>query len=333
VFFRKILDRLATLPGVVAATEASSFPPYSFGWTEVLVLGKAHSEGWGTTFDLCSEGYFQTLGRTLLRGRLLSRSDVESARHVTVINQTLTSRYFANENPIGQKIKFSTFEEWAADFPRDAYFEIIGVIADAKNSGLQDEPKPEVYFPYTITGTGSRGILVRTAGDSNLMLAGLRQEATAVDPDVAISLAGTIESFLGRWYYAGPRFTLIVLAAFGGIGLLLVLIGIFSVMAYIVSLQTHEIGVRMALGAQRNDVLGMVLKKGLTLILAGTMAGLVASLAITRLVAGEIWGVSVTDPWTFSAVAALILVAGLAACLFPAHRATQVDPLISLHYE
>jgi putative ABC transport system permease protein len=333
VFFRKILDRLATLPGVVAATEASSSPPYSFGWTEMLVLGKTRSEGWGTTFDLCSEGYFQTLGRTLLRGRLLSRGDVESARHVTVINQTLASRYFANENPIGQKIKFSTFEEWAADFPRDAYFEIIGVIADAKNNGLQDAPKPEVYLPYTITGTGSRGIMVRTAGDSHLISASLRQEATAVDPDVAVSLEGTIESFLGRWYYAGPRFTLIVLAAFGGIGLLLVLIGIFSVMAYTVSLQMHEIGVRMAIGAQRNDVLGMVLKRDLRLILAGTMTGLVASLAITRLVASEIWGVSVTDPWTFSAVAALILVVGTAACLFPAHLATQADPLVALHYE
>jgi len=333
VFFRKLLDRLATLPGVIAATEASSFPPYSFGWTEVLVPGKTHAEPWGTTFDLCSEGYFQTLGRTLLRGRLLSRSDVESARHVTVINQTLARRYFANENPVGQRIKFSTFEEWAADWPRNAYFEIIGVIADAKNNGLQDAPKPEVYFPYTITSTGSRGVMATTAGNSSQLLANLRKEITAMDPDVAVSDDGTIESFLERWYYAGPHFTLIILTAFGGIGLFLVLIGIFSVMAYTVSLQTHEIGIRMALGAQRNDVLGMVLKKGLVLILSGTITGLVASVAVTRLMASQIWGVSATDPWTFSAVAALILVAGLAACLFPAHRATQVDPLVSLHYE
>ena len=333
VFFRKLLDRLATLPGVIAATEASSFPPYSFGWTEVLVPGKTHAEPWGTTFDLCSEGYFQTLGRTLLRGRLLLRSDVESARHVTVINQTLARRYFANENPVGQRIKFSTFEEWAADWPRNAYFEIIGVIADAKNNGLQDAPKPEVYFPYTITSTGSRGVMATTAGNSSQLLANLRKEITAMDPDVAVSDDGTIESFLERWYYAGPHFTLIILTAFGGIGLFLVLVGIFSVMAYTVSLQTHEIGIRMALGAQRNDVLGMVLKKGLVLILSGTMTGLVASVAVTRLMASQIWGVSATDPWTFSAVAALILVAGLAACLFPAHRATQVDPLVSLHYE
>jgi putative ABC transport system permease protein len=150
---------------------------------------------------------------------------------------------------------------------------------------------------------------------------------------VAISDAGSIESFLGRWYYAGPRFTLIILGTFGVTGLLLVLIGIFSVMAYVVSLQTHEIGIRMALGAQRNDVLRMVLKRGLALILAGTMAGLVASLAMTRLMASQIWGVSTTDPWTFSAVAAIILAVGLTACLFPARRATQVDPLVALHYE
>jgi hypothetical protein len=287
----------------------------------------------GATFDLCSEGYFQTLNRDLLRGRLLSRSDVESARRVTVINQTLARAYFGNENPVGQRIKFSTWEEYAADWPRDAYFEIIGEIADARNSGLQDAPRPEVYFPYTLTGNGPRGIMVRSARNSNSILASLRNEIAAVAPDVAISDAGSIESFLGRWYYAGPRFTLIILGIFGVTGLLLVLIGIFSVMAYVVSLRTHEIGIRMALGAQRNDVLGMVLKKGLALILAGTIAGLVASVAMTRLMASQIWGVSTTDPWTFSTAAAIILAAGLAACLFPACRATQVDPLVALHYE
>ena len=333
VFFEKVLDRLATAPGVIAATEATSLPPYSFGWTEVVIPGKTHSEPWGTTFDLCSEGYFQTLGRRLLRGRLLSHSDVESARHVAIINQTLARTYFGSDDPVGQKIKFSTFEEWAADWPRDAYFEIIGTIADASNSGLQDAPRPEVYLPYTLTGTGGRKIMARTASSSSLVLESLWREIAAVDSDVAISDAGSIETFLRRWYYAGPQFTLIILTTFGGIGLLLVLMGIFSVMAYTVSLQTHEIGIRMALGAQQNDVLRMVLKKGLALIATGTIAGLAAGLAFTRLMSSQIWGVSPTDPWTFSAVAALILPVGLAACLFPARKATQVDPLVSLHYE
>lgn len=333
VFIEKVLDRLATTPGVIAATEADSLPPYSFGWTEVVIPGKTHSEPWGATFDMCSEGYFQTLGRRLLRGELLSHSDVESARHVAVINQTLSRTYFGSDDPVGQKIKFSTFEEWAADWPRDAYFEIIGIIADAKNTGLQDPPRPEVYFPYTVTGTGPRKIMARTASNSSLVLESLRREIAAVDSEVAVSDAGSIETFLRRGYYARPQFTLIILTTFGGIGLLLVLMGIFSVMAYTVSLRTHEIGIRMALGAQQNDVLRMVLKKGLALIATGTIAGLAAGLALTRLMSSQIWGVSPTDPWTFSAVAALILSIGLAACLFPARKAARVDPLVSLHYE
>jgi predicted permease len=333
VFFEKVLDRLAAVPGVIAATEATSLPPYSFGWTEVVIPGKTHSEPWGTTFDLCSEGYFQTLGRHLLRGRLLSHGDVESARHVAIINQTLARTYFGSDDPVGQKIKFSTFEEWAADWPRDAYFEIIGIIADAKNSGLQDAPRPEAYLPYTVTGTGPRMIMARTASSSGLLPDSLRREIAAVDSDVAVSDAGSIETFLKHWYYAGPQFTLIILITFGAIGLLLVLMGIVSVMAYTVSLQTHEIGIRMALGAQQNHVLRMVLKKGMALIATGTIAGLAAGLALTRLMSSQIWGVSPTDPWTFSAVAALILPVGLAACLFPARKATQVDPLVSLHYE
>jgi putative ABC transport system permease protein len=331
--FAKVLDRVLAIPGVIASTEATSFPPNSFGWTDLVIPGKTHSEPWGTTFDMCSEGYFQTLGRRLLRGRLLSRSDVELARHVTVINQTLARRYFANEDPVGQRIKFSTFEEWAADWPRDAYFEIVGVVADAQNSGLQNAPRPEVYFPHTVTGTGPRGIMARTEGNANAISASLRQEIAAVDPDVAVSDTGPMENFLSRWYYAGPRFTLMILGTFGVTGLLLVLTGIFSVMAYMVSLRTHEIGIRIALGAQPKDVLRMVLKKGLTLIFVGTVSGLAASDSMTRLMASQIWGVSATDPWTFSAVAVVILAVGLTGCMFPARRATQVDPLLSLHYE
>jgi putative ABC transport system permease protein len=282
---------------------------------------------------MCSEGYFQTLGRRLLRGRLLSRSEVELARHVTVINQTFERDYFGNEDPIGQRIKFATLEQWATDWPRDAYFEIVGVIADAKNTGLQDGPRPEVYFPHTVTGTGPRGIMVRTAGNANLVLASLSRAITAVDSDVAISELGAMENILKSSYYAGPQFTLIILGTFGITGLLLVLIGVFSVMAYTVSLQTHEIGIRMAMGAQRKDILRMVLKKCLTLMLAGTIAGLAASGAVMRLIASQIWGVSTMDPWTFSVVAAMVVVFGLTASLFPARRAAQVDPLVSLHYE
>jgi len=175
--------------------------------------------------------------------------------------------------------------------------------------------------------------MVRTAGNANLVLPSLSRTITDVDSEVAISELGSMENILKSSYYAGPQFTLIILGTFGITGLLLVVIGIFGVMAYTVSLQTHEIGIRMAMGAQREDVLRMVLKKGLTQILAGTVAGLAVSSAVTRLMASQIWGVSTMDPWTFSVVATVVMIVGLTASLFPARRATQVDPLVSLHYE
>ena len=176
-------------------------------------------------------------------------------------------------------------------------------------------------------------IVMRTAGDSGGTLKAVRQEISALDRDIAISETGTIESYLKLWYFAEPQFILMVLGAFATIGLVLVIMGVFSVMAYTVSLRNHEIGIRMALGAQQQDVLRMVLKTGLVLITGGAIAGIIISLVLTRLIASQIWGVSATDPWTFSAVVLVIFVAGLAACLLPARRATQVNPLIALRSE
>lgn len=332
VFFRRMLDRFNAIPGVTASTVASSLPPYSWGWTEVEIPGKTHSDPWGTTFNMCSEGYFTTLGRHLLSGRLLSRSDVDSARHATVINQTFARDYFPNENPIGHRIKFSSFEMYS-DWPRDAYFEIIGIVADAKNHGLQDPARPEAYFPYTITGIGYLRVMVRVAGNSGGIQESMRKEISTLDPDVAVSGLGSVDGYLKRSYFAEPRFILMGLGTFTAIGLLLVIIGVFSVMAYTVSRRTHEIGVRMALGAHQGDVLRMILKRGLVLITEGVVVGVLVSVATTRLMASQIWGVSTTDPWTLAVVATIILAAGLAACFFPAHRASQVDPMVALRFE
>jgi putative ABC transport system permease protein len=174
---------------------------------------------------------------------------------------------------------------------------------------------------------------LRTAGRAASVLPALQQEIAAVDPEVVVTDSGSLQSFLNRGYYSGPRFTFVVLGTFAGIALLLVLIGVFSIMADSVSLQSHEIGIRMALGAQECDVQGMVLKRGMTLMVAGTMAGLLSSLALRGLAASQIYLVSITDPWTLTAVAGLVLIVGLSACWFPARRAARVDPLVSLRYE
>jgi ABC-type antimicrobial peptide transport system permease subunit len=168
--------------------------------------------------------------------------------------------------------------------------------------------------------------------DPKLLLRNVGQEVRAIDPQVGILESGTIERSL-KEYYRGPQFELATLGAFAAVGLALVTIGLYSVMAYTVSLRTQEIGVRMALGAQQSEIVGMVLRKGFELLAAGIAIGLFASYGLTRFLASQIWGVSATDPWTFGAVVALVVMTGLAACLLPARRAANVDPLVALRYE
>ena len=332
-FFRPLLQRLAALPGVVAATETSTLPPYGGIGTEVEIPGKTHSEKWNAIFQLCGEGYFPTLGIRLLRGRPLSEAEVNDARKVAIVNQTLVKKFFGQDDPIGQRIKLTMLETEADPPVKDPVFEIVGVVADAKNSGIQDPPRPELFVPYTITGAFERGILVRTSRDPLTMLNAVRREIWALDRNVALTLTGSLKDYLKSFSYSEPRFSLILLSVFASLGLVLVLIGVYSVIAYTVSRQTHEIGIRMALGAGRADVLRMVLWMGARLLGLGLAAGLLASFAVTRLIASQLWGVSPHDPVTLCSVVAVVAASGLAACYFPARRATRVDPMIALRYQ
>ncbi len=332
LFFRRVLDRITQVPGVLAATETTNFPPYTFGWTTVVIAGKTPPKDRNTASILCTEGYFQTLGLPLLRGTLFSQNDVDSARHVVIVNQAFVRDRFGQENPIGHHVRFSDYETWP-DWPHDPYFEIIGVVADAKNTGLQDPPRPEIYLPGTLASAPPRGIMVSTTGNPSTTLRQVRAEISAVNPNVAIGETGTIANRLEHDYYARPRFLLIPLCTFAAIALLLVSVGVFSVISYTVATQTHEIGIRMALGAQASQILSLVVKKGMRLILSGILIGLFASYFLTRFLSSQVWGVSTTDPSTFAAVACLALFLGIVACFIPAHRATRVDPMIALRYE
>ena len=332
LFFEQVLRRVKTLPGVIIATVSLDLPPLGGEGSEITVLGKPNSQHWDSMLDLCSETYFQTLGLRLLRGRLLSESDIDSASHVAVINQAFARTYFGSENPLGQKIKFNVFDE-LPDTPHGAYFEVIGVVTDFRNRGLLDPPSPEAFLPHSITGIGHRVILANTVVDPKSLLASVQREVWSVDSNAAVTRSGSIKDLLAEAAYTRPRFGLIAIGAFAGIGLALVLVGIFSVMAYTVALQTHEIGIRIALGAQHGNVLAMVLWQGLRLISAGVLIGVLASLALTRFLASQISGVSATDPLTFCAVVTLFLAVGLIASLLPARRAAGIDPLVALRYE
>jgi len=321
------------MPGVVTASETSALPPYGGITSEIEIPGKTHSEKWDAIFQLVSEGYFPTLGIRTIRGRSLAEVEVNGARKMAVINQTLATKYFGMEDPIGRSIRIKMLETNWEDPVQNAMFEIVGIAADAKNQGLQEPSRPEMFIPYTVTGSFMRGILVRTAQDPNLMINTLRKEVWALDRNIAISDTGSLETYLKRFSYAQPRFILILFAVFAGVGLLLVAIGIYSVIAYTVSRQTHEIGIRMALGAGRSDVLTMVLRMGLQLIAAGIVIGLTASFFSSRVLSAQVFGITVHDPLTITAVVVVVLFAGIAACYFPARRATRVDPMIALRYE
>jgi putative ABC transport system permease protein len=332
ILLGKIIDRVKTLPGVITAAETWMLPPNDAIRSDVTIPGKSHSEQWNAITNLCSEDYPQTLELLLLKGRLLSKDDVGSARHVTVVNETLARRFFGKDDPIGQRIKFNEFDS-LPNTPHDAYFEIVGIVADYRNAGLKKQALPEALLPYTISPFGVPNILARTALDPHSLLKSVYQVVWDVDPDVGIGMSGSLGNLLDEYDYQEPRFEFAFLGTFAGIGLLLVVIGVYSVMAYTVALRTHEIGVRTALGAQSGAIIGMVLKRGLGLVTAGILIGVPVSFGLTHLLASQIWGVSATDPWTFASAVICVLVVGLIACLLPARRAAQVDPLITLRYE
>jgi putative ABC transport system permease protein len=192
---------------------------------------------------------------------------------------------------------------------------------------------PEMFVPYAITGAFERAIMVRTSVPPLSLLNDVRREIRAVDRDVALAFTGSLEDFLKQFSYAEPRFSLVLMVVFASVGLALVALGVFSVIAYTVARQTHEIGIRLALGAGTADVVRMVLWMGLKLVGLGVVVGLLASFAVTRVIAHQLWEVSPNDPLALGAAVAVVALAGLAACYFPARRATKVDPLVALRRE
>jgi putative ABC transport system permease protein len=318
---------------VVAATETTSLPPFGGVRSEIDVVGKTHTEKWRGVISLCGEGYFPTLQLRTILGRALSETEVNNARKVAVVNQTFVNKFLGNEDPIGRKVKINMLESMPDSPVKDPVFEIIGVISDAKNQGIRDAPGPEMFVPSTITGAFERGIMVRTSAPPLSLLNDVRREIRDMDRNVALSLTISLEDLLMQYSYAAPRFGLVLMVVFASVGLALVALGVFSVIAYTVARQTHEIGIRMALGAGHADVVWMVLRRGLQLVGLGVGVGLLASFAVARVIANQLWEVSPRDPLTLGAAVIVVALAGLAACYFPARRATRVDPLVALRCE
>jgi putative ABC transport system permease protein len=331
-FFRPLLERLNHLPGIVSAAETSTLPAYGGIPSDVEVPGKTHPETWTSTLQLCSEQYFDVLRIQILRGRAFNQSEVNNKRQVAVINQTFQHKYFGDEDPIGKRIKLVQMEKFPDPQP-DAWYEVVGIVADVKNQGLQDPVDPETWVPYTLTGAAQRGILARTSGDPALMVNAVREQIWDTDRGVALADTGSLQSFIDRFTFAAPRAGFLLMSVFAGLGVVLVSIGVYSVIAYTTARRTREIGIRMALGANGGDVQRLVIGAGLRLVGLGIAIGLCASLLLARLITSQLWGVSAHDPVTMMAVPALLLVIGVLACWIPARRATRVSPMSALRYE
>ena len=347
-FLDQLLPQLNSMPGAVSATTLVGVPLLFAPRSDVIIPGKPHQERWDTQIDLCSEGYFQTLGVHLLRGRLLSASDIASARKVTVVNEQLVQKYFPGEDALGRQIKVKEFDQ-LPETPRDAYFEVVGVVSNSRSfdfegfSVVPQKPEltmPKMLIPYSISGFGGDGIAMQTrvppislVDSVRRVLASVDSDVVLVAPDVAGANGFSLDQVMEGIVYGKPRFSAIAFGACAGLGFVLAIVGLFSVMTYIVSLKIHDVGVRLALGAPRAAILKLMLKKGLVLILTGIAVGLLASIGLTRFLLILFRGISATDPLTLGVVVATVTLAGLAACFLPAHRATRVDPMSTLRDE
>jgi putative ABC transport system permease protein len=270
-----------------------------------------------------SPGYFGSLRIPLVRGRLFTEEDGPDDPGVVVVNRTMARRFWPGEDPLGRRIRFGANRPWMS---------VVGVVGDVRQVQLETEPREEVYVSYLQSPVNTMTLVARTAGDPASYARTLRQAVRAVDADQPVYNVLTMRQVLGR-AVAPRRIPAVLLNLFAGQALVLAAVGIYGVMAYGVSRRRHEIGVRLALGARRADVLRLVVGQGLALALAGVAAGLVLGLGLTRALSGLLYGVSRTDPAVFAGLSALLVAVALLASWLPARRAAGIDPMRALREE
>ena len=342
-FFDQLQERVQSLPGVNGAGTVNVLPLQGGNTTRFFIEGDpvpAPGQETEANIRVVNENYFEMLGVPVVAGRMFNQHDRPIAQSppppgtppppaqggVVVIGKTLADKLFAGRDPIGRRLAYT-----AAGVPPD---QIIGVVADIKIGGLDEALRPVVYFPFRRFPGMSTNVVVRTSGDPAALGATLRGEIRALEPEVALFNMRPMPEIIGDSPAAFMRrFPALLIGIFAGVALLLASIGIYGVVSYSVSQQTHYIGVRMALGAQTSDILKMVLRQGLTLAVAGMAIGVVAALGLTRLLKSLLFGVQTTDVATFAFVLGTLFVVALLACYIPARRATKVDPLVALRYE
>ncbi|HEX8880976.1 MAG TPA: ABC transporter permease [Candidatus Acidoferrum sp.] len=335
-FYRQMLDRVRAVPGVVSAGLTNHLPLAGDIWGfPFWIEGQpipAPGEEPDAAYRLAFPGYFKTMAMQIVRGRPIEDSDTASAPRVVVINEYLARRYWPDEDPIGKHLALDNPAKVLAE--KLKWLTVVGVVKNAVRSDWAAPPEEEIFLPYSQNaGVGSYLTLVaRTAGDPAASAVSIETAIWSVDRNVTVSEVQTMDAVIAR-ANSQSRFNAALLATFAVVALIMSAVGIYGVMTYAVTRRRHEIGVRMALGASRANVLGDILTRGMALALAGSVIGVLGGLILSRLMAALLYGVQPSDLLTFSAAAALLIMVALAACYVPARHATRVDPVVALRYE
>ncbi len=326
-FADRLLEELRRQPGMQEVALTSSLP-FASGNLSYGVLMNGQEQGRpgmpGANFRSVSPDYFRVLGIPLLKGREFSSADHERAPMVIVINETMAKRYWPDANPIGQRIKETSNER--------AWREIVGIVGSVRHRARGEEPRPEMFVPWSQVPASALNVTVRTPVEPASFAAALRRTVTAIDANLPVFEVRTMEERLFE-AVAQPRFRTALLGVFAALALVMAVVGLYAVMAVSVAQRTHELGIRIALGAQRRDVITLVLGQGMKLVGTGIALGLLGAWALTRVLTTLLYEVKPTDPLTFLAVPVLLIVVASLACWLPARHAAKVDPLTALRYE
>jgi predicted permease len=325
IFYDRLMERLQAIPGVAHAATAVSLPPDQLTVTDNFTAeGQRFAAGESSppaTLMVVSESYFGALGIPLVRGRLFDSRDREGAEPVVILNRTLADRYYPNGDAVGRRFRIG-----GAERPTNQWMRVVGIVGDVKYNGLAEPVDPAFYLPFQQESWSSQYVVVRAAVDPSSLTGSLNEAVWSIDRELPLARVRTMERLMGE-ASADSRFRAYLLGAFGGLGLLLAIVGVYGVMAYAVAQRSREIGVRAALGARPADLIRLVIKDAGVLAVAGVVLGLIGAWWMTGLTQKLLFEVTPRDPITFVVTATALSAAALLASWLPARRAGRIDPI------
>jgi putative ABC transport system permease protein len=331
-FYHDLTNRIRSLPGVQSASAALPLPLSGDRFViSFQIDGRPVAPKDEPSADLfmTEPDYFRTMGIPLLKGRDFNERDDHSSTPVVIVSDTFARQFFPGEDPIGKRFK-PGISSWENE--KTTMREIIGVVADIRNRALNTDPKPVYYLPQSQVPFNELAMVVKTSNDPRALISSATREVQAMDSELPVFSVKTMDEYVSS-SVAAPRFNTTLLAIFASVALVLTVIGLYGVMSYSVAQRTNEIGIRMALGAQTRDVLGLIVKDGVKIVGVGLMLGMGGALLLSRLLESLLFGVTTRDPVTFLLIAGLLSLVAMLACYIPALRATRVDPLDALRCE